>query len=316
MMSQQSTMPTVVKYFQSWMKHFPSLSVLARAEPEEVLRQWQGLGYYSRARNVHKAAQQLLVFKKSHRRWPNTVEEWLALPGVGQYTAKAIVAVCFDGIHLPVDGNVIRVFARVCGIKDPLNNKKDMEGVTTEIERIEFLLIERGADFSLFAQAFMELGSQVCRPKALAACNLCPLRRVCVAHAKGVQPGIPAKKELKKSEKIESLALLFRQESSFLLRQIPEGNRLAGQWELPQLHLRQESPSIKEIISAFYEISGESSHSITHHRYKAFLVEAGRWRGAIPRGHILVDIRNWRGFPGTLSTLTRKLLFLVEKHRC
>jgi len=310
-MSQQSTMPTVVRYFQKWMTLFPTVFDLAKAKEPNVLKAWEGLGYYSRARNVLASAKLLDAKLRASKTWPNSVEEWMSLPGVGDYTAKAITAICFEGKQLPVDGNVIRVVARLLAIDDPLNSSKDKAQLIEAVKQLEALA--SSLPMGDLAQAFMELGSEICRPGALADCANCCLSRVCLARARDVQALIPQKKKQREKVQLESLALAYRKGDQILLRQIPKGRRLEGQWELPVLNLEKAGSSIKSLISDHFELRAELTHFITHHQYRAFWLEAGLWRGVLPAGHKWLNLEKWRHFDGSLSTLTRKLLILVEK---
>lgn len=309
-MSQQSTMATVIPYFERWMKSFPDLETLASAPEPSVLAAWAGLGYYSRARNVLRAAQALLARRvRTGQEWPQKASEWLELPGVGPYTAAAVGAIAFGDPVLPLDGNVLRVLARVYGVRDPLNRPGDRRAIE---ERLASLARDLPAGrHGTVAQALMELGSLVCRPGALAQCELCPLAAACVARRQKLVAKIPAAKTRAKPHKIISLALIYTDSRGrILVRQIPPGRRLGGQWELPQWEMPEvEGGAFVKILATRFELHPKPvRHAITKHQYLVYRVEAGRWTEPLPSGHAWTN--GMSDVPGTLTTLTRKILLI------
>lgn len=310
-MSQQSTMATVVPYFQKWMQRFSSLEELASADEAEVLQAWAGLGYYSRARNVHRAARKLVQWRSEHRqKWPRDYDSWKALPGVGPYTAAAVSAIAFEAPRLPLDGNVFRVLSRFFAIPNPLNEVKDRKRVE---ELLSLLAAEVPEGFhGRTAQALMELGALVCRPGAQALCASCPVQESCGAFQQDRVSEWPWPKERKSLQKIQVLALLYGgpHPGSVLLRQIsPQATRLAGQWELPLWELDPKQETLLEGVRGVYPVRRRVKHTITHHQYEVFPVEAGDWgRAPLPSDHCF-----WHpseSFQGTLTTLTRKILLI------
>jgi len=302
-MSQQSTMASVLPFFERWMKQFPTLEVLAEASESQVLQAWAGLGYYSRARNAHKAARALRDYRIAHRgKWPPRVEDWLDLPGVGPYTAAAVAAIALGEPVLPVDGNLIRVFSRLYEIEDALNLPADRRRVG---ERVTSWA--RAAPLGThgdLAQAFMDLGARVCRPGPLATCELCPLAPGCAARQTGSVAAIPRAKIRKETKKIQVLALTYRQPKTreVLVRKIPHGRLLEGQWELPQWELQAgQGEQILRQVGLKFELSGPVKHTITHHAFEVWRVEAGDWPEALPPDHA------WAVQVSPLTTLTRKL---------
>ena len=174
-MLQQTTVATVKGYFAKFLERWPTVDALAASPLEDVLTEWAGLGYYARARNLHKCA--VMVTEAHSGRFPETESELRALPGVGDYTAAAIAAIAFDEAATVVDGNVERVVSRLFRIAEPLPGaKKPIKARTAEITPSR-----RAGDF---AQAMMDLGSGVCTPKK-PKCLLCPLHRDCAAKAEG-----------------------------------------------------------------------------------------------------------------------------------
>lgn len=311
-MSQQSTLATVLPYFRNWMQKFPTLEALAAAPEDEVVRMWAGLGYYSRARNLHHAAQVLVQRRRdTGEPWPHTEPEWREVPGVGPYTAAAVTAIALGGNVLPVDGNVLRVLARFFGIPDPLNTGADRRRIEEELARVAAEL-PKGSHGEV-AQAIMELGALVCRPGEGARCEACPLAPACEAKKQQKQAAWPLPKKRKATRKVPTLALVYRgAEGGVLLRKIPAGHRLAGQWELPlwELEVADETDFFGKLRRNF-EVSAKSvKHAITHHAYEVYRVEAGAWPGKAPPEH-----RFWtpgRENSDELTTLTRKILLITQ----
>jgi A/G-specific adenine glycosylase len=214
-MLQQTRVETVIPYYHRWLRAFPTVESLARAPLSRVLKLWEGLGYYSRARNLHCAARQ--VVGKSFE------QEFRNLPGIGRYTAGAIASIAFDECASLVDGNVVRVFARVFNIHANVKLPATQRRLWATAET---LLPERGCgDFN---QALMELGALVCLP-AGPRCGECPLRRVCAAPGDAL-PNRGAKQRMQ--PETQDVVWMVRN-SKVRLRQRPATGLLAGMWELP-----------------------------------------------------------------------------------
>ena len=310
-MSHQSTMTTVVPYFERWMKSFPSLEILARASEASVLEAWAGLGYYSRARNVHRAAQTLASYRREHGgNWPEELSEWLSLPGVGPYSAAAITAICFGNRTLPLDGNVIRVLSRYFKVPDPLNQKDDRIRVQGHLDELaQRIRLNRHGDV---AQSLMELGAMICRPGPTPACEVCPLASGCGVFREGEMGVFPRAKKRQETHKIRTLALIYRNRTGgVLLRHLASPkSRLAGQWELPlwELPVGLGEFWLKSLRGHFEVAPRPVKHAITKHLYEVYGVESGLWRGTLPESHAF-----WvpgTSPPGTLTTLTRKILLI------
>lgn len=260
-MSQQSVLVTVQKYFVNWMKRFPTLHVLSKSSEEQVLAQWAGLGYYSRARLVHKAAKYL----SQQSQLPRDVEQWRQVPGVGPYTAKAVSAIAFSEPVIPVDGNVIRVVSRFFGIADPLNNRTDMQDLLAEVEKLERQLSsDRRLSPSSVAQGFMDLGATVCRPRELAICEVCPFSSGgCVAYKTQKVGALPAPKARKKTVFLDFVAdLRFNSKGQLWVEPADEHlpGKLINQWQIPLVKIDSKS--------SFWGQKPRVTHSITHHRFR------------------------------------------------
>lgn len=222
---QQTRVEAVIPYYERFLKRFPDVFALANASTDEVLKTWEGAGYYARARNLHRAAQ--IVANERGGKFPRTVKGLLELPGVGRYTAGAIASIAF-GVNTPVvDGNVARVLCRYFGIReDPKASatQKQLWEIATD-------LVPKG-HAGEFNQALMELGATVCLPKN-PRCLLCPVNQDCVARRKGLQNVLPvkrAKKEL--PHRRIAAGVIFKRGKILIQQRLSEG-LLGGLWEFP-----------------------------------------------------------------------------------
>ncbi|VGO12859.1 Adenine DNA glycosylase [Pontiella desulfatans] len=226
LMLQQTRVDQATPYFQRFMKRFPSLKSLAAASQEEVLKQWEGLGYYSRARNLHKAAQ--IVAAEHKGRFPDTAEGLIQLPGIGNYTAAAIGSLAFNLDLAVLDGNVIRVLARLFAYT------RDSRSSTAkaELQRYADDLLVKG-DAGNFNEAMMELGATVCLPRN-PQCAQCPLSRVCLGHESGRPTDYPVKAPKKKVPHIVvGAAVVTNAKGQVLVAQRRAEDMLGGLWEFP-----------------------------------------------------------------------------------
>ena len=227
-MLQQTRVAAVLPYYRRWMEELPTVEALAAVDEERLMKLWQGLGYYSRARNMRKAA--ALIVEQYGGRFPETVKELLSLPGVGDYTAGAVASIAFGQAVPAVDGNVLRVAARVAGIQEDIMD----QGVRKKFRaRMEAAMPQdRPGEYN---QALMDLGAMVCLPGGAPACGRCPLAGLCEAERLGLQNALPvrAKKAGRRREEL-TVYLLWR-DGAVALRKRPETGLLAGLWEFPHV---------------------------------------------------------------------------------
>ncbi len=208
-MLQQTQVQTVISYFNEWMRRFPSMAHLAAASPEEVIKAWEGLGYYSRARNLHKAAQALVLEGGD---WPKSYEMLRKYPGIGDYTASAILAFAYNLPYIAIDGNVLRVGARFFGIELEI---KTLQAKKKIKEHFESVLFENGQ----FAESLIELGATVCKKKP--ECSICPLKEDCQAHLLGKTQLLPITTPRKKTVKlIRSIALVIYKDTVLIRKKL------------------------------------------------------------------------------------------------
>ncbi len=238
-MLQQTTYAGALPYYERFLKRFPTVKVLAAASEAAVLKAWEGLGYYARARNLRKAAERIVADG-----WPTTSASWAALPGVGPYTAAALASV-LNGERVPVvDGNVARVFARYWALKD------DFKKLPPRVRLAERLQaeIDRAKVPGDFNQAMMELGATVCTPSA-PACGECPLAKGCAARKAGTQTAYPVKVSKKAVPVRKAHVVIVSDEvGRVLLAQNRAGGLLKGLWELPTV---EPGPQRTQVFSHF-----------------------------------------------------------------
>lgn len=229
-MAQQTRLSVVAAYFSRWMEQFPTLDTLAGADRQEVLKLWEGLGYYSRARNLHKAAQ--IVVLKFDGQLPQTRAELITLPGIGEYTAGAILSLAF-GQHEPLlDGNAKRVISRLWDI----DARIDLRSTENRLWRLSRKMVEAASAPGAMNEGLMELGALVCRRRS-PLCDSCPVQSYCLAHERGVQELRPVRAPSQKVPHVEFVAATIWEDvpgqSRVLISQRPEKGLLGGLWSFP-----------------------------------------------------------------------------------
>jgi A/G-specific adenine glycosylase len=262
-MLQQTQVATVIPYFERWMQRFPDVTALAAAAEADVLHAWQGLGYYSRARNLLAGARR--VVSDHAGVVPDDVEALLTLPGIGRYSAGAIASIAYGRPAPIVDGNVVRVLCRVFGLKgDPARAP-----LKSALWRLAEDLIPAGRA-AVFNQALMELGATVCTPKQ-PSCETCPLRAACVAKQSGLVLSLP---ELAKRPEITAVsmvaALVFRRGRVLVTQLAPDAPRWAGMWQFPNTECRPSESSRAALERALSDVIGvglESARTVTSIRH-------------------------------------------------
>ena len=229
-MAQQTRLSVVEAYFNRWMEQFPTLEALASADQQEVLKLWEGLGYYSRARNLHKAAQ--IVASEFGGQLPRTRAELLSLPGIGEYTAGAILSLAF-GQHEPIlDGNAKRVISRLWDI----DARIDLRTTGSRLWELSRKMVEAASAPGAMNEALMELGAVVCKRRS-PLCESCPVQSYCLAHGRGVQEERPVRAPGQKVPHLEFAAAIIWEDvagqSRLLISQRPEQGLLGGLWSFP-----------------------------------------------------------------------------------
>jgi A/G-specific adenine glycosylase len=265
-MLQQTQVATVVPYFRRFIDKLPTLADLAGAEEQDVLRLWQGLGYYSRARNLRKAAG--MIVQQFGGIVPSTVEKLLELPGVGRYTAGAIASIAFGGRAAILDGNVARVLCRIWRIEEDPRSPKVRARLWEKAE--EVLPHEQIGDFN---SAVMELGATVCSARR-PSCLHCPVRDHCAARAGGVQERIPLRAPAKQRPTERRWVICIKRQSQWLIEQRPLRGRWAGMWQFVTLRAERTQPSASLILARTGQSItpprhvGKLTHELTHRHYE------------------------------------------------
>jgi A/G-specific adenine glycosylase len=268
-MLQQTGVKTVGPYFEKFLGRWPDVAAMAQASLDDVLRMWAGLGYYSRARNLHACA--VAVVRDHGGVFPDSEEGLRALPGIGPYTASAIAAIAFDRRTMPVDGNIERVVSRLYAVEEPLPQAKP------RIQQLAATLLDdaRAGDEKSragdSAQALMDLGASICTPKK-PACALCPLNEDCLARARGDQETFPRKAPKKSGALRRGAAFVVTRGDELLVRSRPEKGLLGGMTEVPgsdwlagqdDTAARGQAPPLNG-VARWHRKAGVVTHVFTH----------------------------------------------------
>ncbi|MDP1699457.1 MAG: A/G-specific adenine glycosylase [Aestuariivirga sp.] len=276
-MLQQTTVAAVRDYYIKFLSRWPTVSDLAKASQEDVLRAWAGLGYYARARNLHACATRVVSDWKG--KFPDTEEALRTLPGVGPYTAAAIAAIAFDRPHAAVDGNVERVMARVYAIETPLPASKPL----IKLKAQALVPRERAGDF---AQAMMDLGATICTPR-IANCAICPWTDDCEGSSRGIAESLPRKAPKAKIPTRRGIAFwVERDDGHILLRQRPQKGLLGGMMEIPSTPWEAKLPCdiVAPVESAWSKLKAPVEHTFTHFHLQLSVWKTATAEKSLPDG--------------------------------
>tara|TARA_B100001989_G_C24546145_1_gene470915 strand:+ start:587 stop:1681 length:1095 start_codon:yes stop_codon:yes gene_type:complete len=283
-MLQQTTVPAVIPYFEKFLRLWPSVYDLAAADNERIMHEWAGLGYYARARNLHKCAKQ--VVDQYGGRFPETQDELRKLSGIGDYTSAAIAAIAFGKPANVVDGNIERIMARYFSVEEPVPKAKPLlkEKAAYFAERQE----HRSGDY---AQALMDLGATICTPKS-PSCVLCPVREGCLARAKGVQADLPAReKKGAKPRRYGYVYWITNEKGEVLIHKRPERGLLGGMMALPTSEWGDNRDNISSENLEFLKgnVVEDSKvhieHIFTHFHLTLYLKKICIEQEALPEGY-------------------------------
>lgn len=236
-MLQQTQVATVIPYFEKFMRRFPTLQKLAQAPQDDVLHAWAGLGYYSRARNLHQAAKDVMT--KFAGKFPDNLDDLISLPGIGRSTAGAILAIAFEQRATILDGNVKRVLARFLGVTAPIN-ERDTENKLWDVA-VEYTPKNRCADYT---QAIMDLGATLCT-RSQPQCLQCPLLKHCKGYEEGIATLLPIKKAMRAIPTRVATFLVLRHGESIYLEKRPPHGIWGGLWSLPELPGKPDKKAIQ-----------------------------------------------------------------------
>jgi len=275
-MLQQTRVETVLPYFERFLTHYPNLEALATASQEEVLRLLEGLGYYSRARNLLKAARE--IYSDFDGQIPSTAKDLERLPGIGHYTAGAIASIAFDEPVAAVDGNIKRIYSRILALKEPFGSSHLDKIIEDYAQTI--IPHDRPGDFN---QALMDIGSNLCLPRQ-PLCLACPVQEYCLAFQQGIQNDLPVRIKKAPLPHYEVCAAVIRMDNKILLCQRGESGMLAGLWEFPGGKLEQSDNSLegclrREVLGKTgLEISIGEKIGIFQHAYTHFRITVHAWQ--------------------------------------
>ncbi len=271
-MLQQTTVAAVKSYFEAFLARWPTVTALADAPEEEVMKAWAGLGYYSRARNLKKCAD--TIARDHGGRFPETEEKLLELPGIGAYTAAAIAAIAFDRPAAVVDGNIERVITRLAGLETPLPQAKP---AIRDMVR-SMMPKDRPGDF---AQAMMDLGATICTPKR-PACALCPWMADCEGRKAGIAETLPRKaKKIAKPTRRGMAFVIVREDGAVLLRRRPPRGLLGGMSEPPTTVWAEDAPT-GDLALAPLALQWRRTPATVRHTFTHFHLEMAVWRADVP----------------------------------
>jgi len=315
-MLQQTRVETVIPYYERFLARFPDVETLADSEQEDVYGHWAGLGYYSRARNLHAAAKRVVT--DFGGRLPSSAESLRSLPGVGRYTAGALASIAFDQPEAIVDGNVKRVLARRLGIREDVADKHVEARIWAEAARLA-----RGRRPGDLNQALMELGATVCTPRS-PDCPACPLQRGCEARRAGDAESLPVKAPRGRVRSVRAVAVWLERRGRVLAVKREAGALLGGLWELPGGDLdagEKPADGAARLLEAGLGLhveairgAGRVQHEFTHRRLTLHLLRAEAVPGRVRRRgfseHRWLSPSGLRELP--CATLTRKALEALE----
>lgn len=261
-MLQQTKIEAVKKYYARFIKELPTIEQLAKVEEEKLLKLWEGLGYYNRARNLKKAAIQ--IQENYEGKMPTTYEELLTLAGIGEYTAGAIASIAYDEKVPAVDGNVLRVISRIKASKKDvllLNTKKE---ITEELKNI------MPKEAGMFNEGLMELGERICIPNGQPLCSSCPIKEYCLAYNKGLTDEIPVRIKQVKRRKEQKTVLVCKWKNTVAIRKRIQIGLLANMYEFPNIEGFKKISQVREVLKQWnlnvvaIEKIGKFKHIFSH----------------------------------------------------
>ncbi len=320
-MLQQTRVETVIPYFERWMQLFPTVKSLADASEQSVLNAWEGLGYYSRARNLHKAAK--IIAKEYGGELPRDLEKLSQLPGIGRYTLGAISSMAF-GMSIPaLDGNIKRVYARLFDISEPVDTQKG-EKLLWELAE-KHLPQHNAGDYN---QALMDLGATICIPKN-PRCLICPVMKLCKARKNGTQAQRPVKKPKKSVPHHVHAAGVIVEKGRVLLAKRPSKGLLGGMWEFPNGRVIPKGDAagdplagLADALKTEYNLRlrvkrSEEPLGVVRHAYSHFTVSVHAYRceltsDAIGENMKWVPLRRLGEYP--MGKIDRQIASMLQSH--
>lgn len=256
-MLQQTRIEAVKQYYERFLKQIPTIQDLAEIEEEKLLKLWEGLGYYNRARNLKKSAQ--LINERYEGNMPKHYEELIKLPGIGEYTAGAISSIAYNEPIPAVDGNVLRVVSRVVGSKRNVLDNKTKKEFT---EKLQEIMPKEAGDFN---EGLMELGELVCIPNGEPLCKKCPVQEICIAKNDNLTSLIPVRNQKTKRRKEEKTVFLLEFKGKIAIRKRQDTGLLANMYEFPNIDKKIDKKNIKAVLENWGLIGNQIEKIGTHH---------------------------------------------------
>ncbi len=312
-MLQQTTVPAVIPYYNKWLSQFPDVQTLGDAPLQQVLKAWQGLGYYQRAKNLHRSAR--ILVDEHGGKIPQDYEELIKLPGFGPYTTAAVLSIAYDKLFPVIDANVRRVWMRIMGMKKESTPRADKE----ILKYMKPFLPP--AKMGIFNQAVMELGSLVCRTKS-PLCLLCPVQEYCKAFTMGEQEIIP-RPQKRSYRKIEAVIGVIEKQGKYLIQKRPPTGLLSDLWEFPGGKKRKDETLEQALRREIKEELGVDVDRIqlltqVNHSYTQFLVRLYAFQCQLKTdpslskdGYRWVSLRGMRRYP--FPSGSAKIIQFLEK---
>jgi A/G-specific adenine glycosylase len=305
-MLQQTQVKTVIPYWERWMRELPTIEAAAKASPAKLHKLWEGLGYYTRVRNLQNAARQIVA--RHDGKFPENFDDILALPGIGRYTAGAIASISFNQPRPILDGNVIRVLTRVFGIKrNPRENKTNAQLWRLASELVTHAKTMKAAKIpnqnslrpsrplrednscSHLNQSLMELGALICTPRT-PRCDACPVHQSCVAYRRGWQQNLPNLGKRTQSTSRRFIAFVVERDGKFLVRQRPAGVVNAQLWEFPNLEIGARLCEPQHVASAARQLrlkpAGTKPLCIIKHSITRYRITLESYRASLATSHV------------------------------
>jgi len=287
-MLQQTLVETVKGYYKRFLETFPTVQDLAESEDELLMKMWEGLGYYSRARNLKRAAR--MIVEEHDGIMPNNLSQIRKLPGIGPYTAGAVLSIAYGKAVPAVDGNVIRVYSRLFKIEGAV----DTTPIKKVIDEIACAYVDQ-SDPSSYNQSLMELGATICIPKN-PRCLACPVTEYCKAYAEGIQKELPKKSPKKPKKEVDLIAALIKKDDEFLILKRPPEGLLPDLWSFPSIEIENGGVSLEREIDlclekfseelgqevVFKEKLGTATHIFTHIKWSIKVLEFEWFSGMLP----------------------------------
>jgi A/G-specific adenine glycosylase len=286
---QQTRIPVALPFFKKIVQKYPSIEDIAKDSQDSFVAEWSGIGYYSRARNMHACARELVSHHE--KKFPSDFDQLLSLPGIGTYTAGAIRTLCFENLTPAIDGNIARVLSRITKNLHPPQSKE----FRREIEKVFMEIGEGAAPYDYF-QSLMELGEQVCLPRPL--CSACPVQKFCGAYSAGMENRVPQRRARKAAVPFFWYFLILEKSNSLFFMQNSARPFLRDAWMFPDLlsteelnddQLKKEFKKRLNIeINKMYYL-GSKSHSVTYRRIRAVAFRANDFKFHKPSGRWIVS---------------------------